>query len=64
MFSRRTKCYFLRKNKLRKKYDIVLVVRVEIRHHHFINFFSECFENELMQNYSKIKCECQIMHFK
>ncbi len=56
MFSRRMKYYFLRKNKLRKKYDIILVFRVEIRHLHFIDFFSECFENESMQNYSKIKC--------
>jgi hypothetical protein len=39
MFSRRTRCYFLRKDKLWKKYDIVLVVHVEIRHHHFIDFF-------------------------
>jgi hypothetical protein len=64
MFSRRTKCYFLRKDKLRKKYNIVFVVRIKIRHHHFIDLFFECFENESMQNYSKIECECQIMHFK
>jgi hypothetical protein len=64
MFSRRVKCYFLRKNKLRKKHDIVLVIRVKIRHHHFINLFFKCFEDESMQNYSKIECECQIMHFK
>jgi hypothetical protein len=64
MSSRRAKCYSLRKNKLRKKHDIVFVVRVEIRHHHFIDFFFECFENESMQNYSEIECECQIMYFK
>jgi hypothetical protein len=56
MFSRRARCYSLRKNKLRKKHDIVFVVRVEIQHHHLIDFFSECFENESMQNYSKIEC--------
>jgi hypothetical protein len=58
MSSRRAKCYSVRKDKLRKKYDIVLVVRVEIRHHHLIDLFSECFEDESMQNYSKIECEC------
>jgi hypothetical protein len=64
MSLRRTKCYSLRKDKLRKKYDIKFVVRVEIRHHHLIDLFFECFENESMQNYSKNECECQIMHFK
>jgi hypothetical protein len=58
MFSRRMKCYILRKNKLWKKYGIVLVIRVKIRHYHFINLFFEYFENELMQSYSKIECEC------
>jgi RNase P protein component len=58
MSSRQTRCYFFRKNKLRKKHDIVFVVRVEIRHHHFIDLFFECFENESMQNYLKIEYEC------
>ncbi len=64
MFLRRTRCHFFRKDRLWKKYDIVFVVRVENRHHHFINLFSECFENESMQSYSETECKCQIMHFK
>ncbi len=50
MFFRRTRCYSFRKDKIWKKYDSVLVVCFENRHHHFIDFFL----NALKMNQNKI----------